>query len=94
MLAARITDAHVCPATSDNKPHAGGIIIGPGATTVLIEGLPAALLGDTCSCRGPSTTIISGSSTVIICGQPAVRVGDSTGHGGSIIFGAATVIIG
>jgi uncharacterized Zn-binding protein involved in type VI secretion len=35
-----------------------------------------------------------GSTTVMIGGKPAARIGDSTAHGGSIVLGAATVMIG
>ena len=75
-------------------PHVGGPIIGPGAPTVLIGGLPAAVLGDSCTCVGPPDSIISGSSTVLIGGKPAARMGDSTAHGGSIVLGCPTVMIG
>jgi len=62
--------------------------------TVLIGGLPAALVGDLCVCVGPPDTIVKGSSTVMIGGMPSARMGDSTAHGGSIILGCMTVIIG
>jgi len=66
----------------------------PGAVTVLIGGLPAACLGDICVCAGPPDVIAMGSSTVMIGGRPAARMGDITAHGGSIIIGCPTVIIG
>ena len=75
-------------------PHVGGPVMPPGAPTVLIGGQPAACLGDMCTCTGPPDTIISGSSTVMIGGKPAARMGDSTAHGGTIIIGLPTVIIG
>ena len=96
-LAARITDMHVCPMVIPGVPpvpHVGGAIIGPGAPTVLIAGLPAARVGDTCVCVGPPDIIVTGSATVIIEGKPAARVGDTTAHGGSIVIGCPTVIIG
>lgn len=75
-------------------PHVGGPIVGPSASTVLIGGLPAALMGDNCVCIGPPDTITKGSATVMICGKPAARRGDTTAHGGSIASGLPTVIIG
>jgi uncharacterized Zn-binding protein involved in type VI secretion len=75
-------------------PHVGGPVIGPGAPTVLIGGLPAAVVGDMCVCTGPPDTIIKGSATVLIGGKPAVRMGDSTAHGGTVIMGLPTVMIG
>ncbi len=92
--AARLTDLHVCPLVTGVVPHVGGPILGPGAPTVLIAGMPAAVMGDMCTCVGPPDTIIKGSATVMIAGKPAARMGDSTAHGGSIVVGAPTVMIG
>jgi uncharacterized Zn-binding protein involved in type VI secretion len=92
--AARITDMHVCPMFTGPVPHVGGPIIGPGAPIVLIGGLPAAVLGDMCTCVGPPDSIIKGSATVLIMNKPAARMGDTTAHGGTIILGCPTVLIG
>lgn len=71
--AARLTDMHTCPmqtpAWPSPIPHVGGPIVGPGAPTVVIGKLPAAVMGDNCVCVGPPDTIIKGSSTVMICGN-------------------------
>lgn len=75
-------------------PHVGGPIIGPGVPTVMIGKLPAAVVGDNLVCVGPPDSIVKGSATVMINGKPAARIGDSTAHGGSIISGCPTVIIG
>jgi uncharacterized Zn-binding protein involved in type VI secretion len=96
-MAARLTDMHVCPMVTPAVvpiPHVGGPIIGPGAPTVLIGKMPAAVLGDSAVCVGPPDSIIMGSTTVLICSKPAARMGDPTAHGGSIIIGYPTVIIG
>lgn len=92
--AARLTDMHVCPMVTVLVPHVGGPILAPGAPTVLIGGLPAARLGDMAVCVGPPDAIIMGSTTVLIGGQPAARLGDPTAHGGTIILGCFTVLIG
>jgi uncharacterized Zn-binding protein involved in type VI secretion len=92
--AARVTDMHVCPMVTGVVPHVGGPILPPGTPTVLIGGMPAAGLGDMCTCVGPPDVIVMGSSTVFIGGKPAARMGDSTAHGGVIILGCMTVIIG
>lgn len=92
--AARITDMHVCPMVTGTVPHVGGPIISPCVPTVLIAGLPAAVVTDLCTCVGPPDIITQGSSTVIIGGRPAARMGDTTAHGGKIVTGAPTVIIG
>ena len=92
--AARIGDMHVCPMVTVLVPHVGGPIIGPGVPTVLIVNMPAAVVGDMVTCVGPPDTIIKGSATVMIGNKPAARLGDSTAHGGSIIIGAPTVMIG
>lgn len=92
--ASRITDMHTCPMVTGVVPHVGGPIIGPGVPTVLIGNLPAAVLGDSVTCVGPPDTIIKGSATVMIGGKPAARMGDSTAHGGVIVLGLPTVMIG
>lgn len=93
-LAARITDMHICPMVTGVVPHVGGSVLPPGCPTVFIGGLPAARLGDMCLCIGPPDAIVKGSTTVLIGGMPAARMGDLTAHGGSIIAGFPTVIIG
>lgn len=89
--AARITDPTGHP----------GMIAGPGVPTVLIGGLPAAVLGDSHTCAMPTpagphppTPIVKGSATVLIGGRPAARVGDLSGCGAPIIMGMLTVLIG
>lgn len=91
--AARLTDFHTCPLASPN-PHVGGPISGPCVPTVLIGGLPAAVVSDLCVCAGPPDSIVMGSATVFIGGKPAARQGDLTAHGGVIVSGFPTVIIG
>ena len=85
---------HVCPMTTGPVPHVGGPIIGPGAPTVLLGGLPAAVMGDMATCVGPPDSLILGSATVMIEGMPAARLGDETAHGGTIVIGEPTVMIG
>lgn len=92
--AARVTDMHVCPMVTGVVPHVGGPILPAGEPTVLIGGMPAARVGDMCTCVGPPDSIIMGSTTVLIGGMPAARMGDSTAHGGTIVAGQPTVLIG
>lgn len=92
--AARITDMHTCPMTTGTVPHVGGPILPAGEPTVLIGGMPAARVGDMATCTGPPDTIVAGSGTVMIGGMPAARLGDSTAHGGAIVTGFSTVLIG
>ena len=92
--ASRLSDMHTCPMVTGVVPHVGGPILPPCAPTVLTCGLPQAKVGDMATCVGPPDTIIKGSATVMVCGSPAVRIGDSTAHGGVIILGAPTVMIG
>lgn len=92
--AARLTDMHTCPMLDGPVPHVGGPIAGPGCPTVLIANLPAARVGDSAVCVGPPDSIVKGSSTVLIGNKPAARLGDSTAHGGVIILGCSTVLVG
>ena len=88
---------HVCPMQTPGLPpipHVGGPIVGPGVANVLIGKLPAAVVGDLCTCVGPPDSIVQGSATVMIGGRPAVRMGDSCAHGGTVLAGTPTVIIG
>jgi len=87
--AARLTDAHTCPA------HVGGPVLSPGAPKVFIEGHKAARVGDLCKCEtGPPDPIAKGSPTVFIGGLMAARQTDTTAHGGVIVGGAARTFIG
>src|SRR4051794_29760919 len=92
--AARITDMHVCLIVTVLVPHVGGPILPPGCPTVLIGMLPAARVGDMAVCVGPPDVIAMGSATVMIGNMPAARIGDSTAHGGVIVMGCPTVMIG
>ncbi len=85
---------HVCPMVTGTVPHVGGPVMPPGEPTVLIAGMPAARVGDMATCTGPPDTIVVGSGTVFIGGMPAARLGDQTAHGGSILMGEPTVLIG
>lgn len=88
---------HTCPMQTPGVPpvpHVGGPITGPGSPNVLIGNLPAAGVGDVCVCVGPPDTIVAGSTTVLVGGRPAARLGDSTAHGGTIVVGCPTVMIG
>lgn len=92
--AARISDMHTCPKVEPGPvPHVGGPTVS-GEPTVLIGFMPAARVGDSLVCIGPPDSISQGESTVIIAGKPAARLGDSTSHGGVIVAGCPTVIIG
>lgn len=95
--AARIGDMHVCPMVTPGVPpipHVGGPILPPGAVTTLIGGVPAARVGDMAVCVGPPDVIAKGSVTVLIGSMPAARMGDLTAHGGTIVIGFPTVMIG
>lgn len=92
--AARVSDMHTCPMSDGPKPHVGGPILPPGCPTVLMSGLPAARVSDMATCVGPPDVIVKGSSTVMIGFLPAARLGDQTAHGGVIVAGDPTVMIG
>ena len=92
--AARLTDLHVCPLVTVLVPHVGGPIVAPGCPTVLIGFLPAARVTDMAICVGPPDVIVMGSTSVMIGFLPAARIGDITAHGGVIVLGEFTVMIG
>jgi len=100
--AARLTDMHTCPMATPIPPapaaipHVGGPIMPPCFPQVLIGGLPAARVGDQGMCIpvGTPDPIVKGSATVMIGGMPAARMGDTCSHGGAIVVGCPTVLIG
>lgn len=76
-------------------PHVGGPVAGSGAMSVLIGGIPAAIIGDQCICNGPLDVLVKGSASVLANSKPCVRAfSDTTAHGGMIIVGCPTVLIG
>jgi uncharacterized Zn-binding protein involved in type VI secretion len=94
--AARITDMHVCPMVTPGLPpipHVGGPIM-TGAPTVIVGKMPQARISDMCLCVGPPDVIVKGSATVLVCKMPAARIGDNCAHGGVIVMGFPTVMIG
>lgn len=91
--AARLTDMHVCPMVTGVVPHVGGPIA-LGCFTVLTGNMPQARATDLAVCVGPPDLIAMGSVTVLVQGLPAARMGDPCGHGGTIVSGFPTVLIG
>jgi uncharacterized Zn-binding protein involved in type VI secretion len=84
----------------DTTAH-GGTVVGPGVATVLIAGMPAAVVGDMHACvipspppHPPATPFIGGSATVLVQGRPALRAGDTCGCGAAVVVGSPTVVIG
>ena len=95
--AARVTDMHTCPMATPGTPpvpHVGGPILPPCAPTVLVGGVPQARVTDMATCVGPPDMIAQGAATVLVQGLPAARLGDTTVHGGVIVTGMPTVLIG
>lgn len=95
--AARLTDMHMCPMVTPGVPpipHVGGPISGPGCATVLIGMMPSARIGDMAVCVGPPDVIAKGSSKALVQVMPAARLLDNTAHGGMILAGQPTVLIG
>ncbi|XXU82039.1 PAAR domain-containing protein [Sorangium sp. So ce1099] len=93
--AARVTDMHVCPKVEPGPvPHVGGPILPAGEPTVIIGFMPAAREGDMAVCVGPPDKVSKGESSVLIGNKPAARLGDPMEHGGVIVLGCPTVLIG
>lgn len=61
------TDFHTCPLSDGLKPHVGGTVA-TGSSTVLINGAPAARMGDMIVEPGIPNVISSGVPTVLIGG--------------------------
>lgn len=85
--AARVGDPVLCPIVKAPTP------IAVGMPTVVIGGMPAARMSSVVTCVPPDS-ILKGSATVLVGGLPAARMGDNSAHGGAILFGCMTVLIG
>lgn len=85
--AARKSDPYSCP-----LPGHGTNPIATGSPDVFFDGLSAAHQGDTCAC---GSALSSGlSSTVFINGKNAATIDTGGTHGGVVVGGSGTVIIG
>ncbi|MFT8247005.1 PAAR domain-containing protein [Roseomonas sp. BN140053] len=96
MPASRIGDMHVCPMMTPGLPpipHVGGPIV-MGSPNVLTGKIPQARITDQCVCVGPPDVLVKGSVTVLVNKLMAIRIGDMTVHGGNVIVGLPTVLIG
>lgn len=95
MPAARVSDMHTCPMVSPGPvPHVGGPIIPTCSLNVITGGMPQARVTDKCVCVGPIDMIVKGSASVLVNNLPAARIGDQTTHGGVIVTGFPSVLIG
>lgn len=61
------SDTHACPLSDGPKPHVGGVVA-KGSLSVLIEGLPAARMGDAVVEASAPNAITAGLPTVVIGG--------------------------
>jgi uncharacterized Zn-binding protein involved in type VI secretion len=85
--AARKSDPYSCP-----LPGHGTNPIAVGSPDVFFDGLAAARQGDACTC---GSALSSGlSSTVLINGKNAATIDTGGTHGGVVVGGSGTVIIG
>lgn len=91
---ARIGDMHKCPQGVGPTAHEGGPLAGPGVPSVMVGGQPVAVVTDQATCSGATDTVVKGADAVLIGGRPVARMGDPTSHGGVIVMGLPTVIVG
>lgn len=80
--------------TTGPVPHVGGPITSPGAPKVLIANLVGARALDVATCVGPPDIVTQGAATVLVGGMPGARMTDAALHGGTVVIGAPTVLIG
>ena len=91
--AARVADTHVCPMVTGIIPHVGGPIVVP-CPTVLIGKMPAATATAMAVCVGVPDTIAKGSTKVLTGKKPQARLTDTCAHGGAVVMGCPTVLVG
>lgn len=97
MPCARVGDMHVCPMVTPAVPpipHVGGPILPPCVINVIVGMMPAAPIGNMAVCVGPPDVLVKGSMTVMVGKRPCVRLGDMTAHGGTVVVGCPTVLVG
>jgi uncharacterized Zn-binding protein involved in type VI secretion len=95
--AARVSDFHMCPMVTPGTPpipHVGGPVLPPGAPTVMIGGPFAARMSDMATCVGPPDSIVMGSVNVHTMGLMQARQTSSCAHGGVVMVGMPTVLVG
>ncbi len=91
---ATVGSNHVCPMSDGPKPHIGGPVL-TGSPNVFAAGTQVCRSGDQAQCISPVPDVIAGGSpTVFANGQPVARQGDMTAHGGSIVQGVPTILVG
>ena len=90
--------ARVGDQTSGHGPYPPNVLGGPGSSDVLIEGVPAALVGDgtVTPCIAPNSkdldgVIMEGSPTASANGKAIARIGDPLSCGCIILGGGNTV---
>ena len=92
--AARITDMHTCPMVNPGPvPHVGGPEIS-GSPDVITGFQPQGRVGDTLICVPATDKVAMGSPTVLVNNKMAARLGDPTAHGGVLVLGCTSVLIG
>jgi uncharacterized Zn-binding protein involved in type VI secretion len=84
---------HTCPASCGSKAHEGGPITG-GHDIVKVNGIPVALVGDACACSCATDTITSGAALFTVNGIQVAINGSATAHGGVVVAGDGSVMIG
>ncbi|TXL69402.1 hypothetical protein FHP25_39105 [Vineibacter terrae] len=95
MPAARLTDMHACPMSNGPVPHVGGPVLPTCSINVLTGSLPQARITDKAMCVGPPDILVKGSPVVLVNNLMAVRIlVDTTSHGGFVVMGCFTVLIG
>ncbi len=91
--AARATDMHACPVVAGAVAHVGGPLMA-ACTSVLIDNLPAAVVGDKATCAVGVANVVIGEATVLVEHKPAAHLGSTTSHGGVVVMGSPTVLVG
>ena len=93
----------VARAGDSGMVHCSGYVIAGGSSDVLVNGRPAARVGDSSTvhlrpvgkkCFPHVATISAGSTSVLVNGRPIARVGSPLAGCTFIISGSSDVIVG
>lgn len=87
-MASRVSTGAPQARLGDTSSHGGTIVT--GAQRTLVDGKPAARMGDLHVCPIPFhgvTRIVRGAGSTLVEGHPAARMGDIAGCGAVIVRG-------
>lgn len=81
-----------------NTDIAGGVIVGPGSSTMLVDGKPVSFIGDVVATHGNSphnspTLVAGGASTIVVDGEIPAMQRSQAACGHTVSPGSSKMIV-